>query len=355
MARRVRPLPPSRQQYVRTFPAALLARQIPGTKPAAFPAFIEPSLATLHPKAPTGDKWVHEIKYDGYRVQLQVREGVVRLFTRRGHDWTERFETIALAAWQLKTYGAVLDGEVIVPTPEGHSDFHALERDLGASRSARLVFYAFDLLYLDGLDLRDATLLDRKEVLAELLADAVEPIRFSEHVDADGAVVYQNACELELEGVVSKRKDGRYRSGRNDTWRKATCRHRDTFAVAGWAEKNGKFDGIYLARNDEGELAYAGKLESGFDEMDKKRLLARLEPLRTKKPPFTAPRKFPKARWVEPHVLIDAEFRGKTGDGLLRHPSFKGVREDLMGALSPREVKVASDRRGRPGLSVRSS
>jgi bifunctional non-homologous end joining protein LigD len=323
-------LPPSKRQYVRTHAAALLARQVAGAKAAPFPGFIAPSLATLHPKAPSGERWVHEIKYDGYRLQLHVRQGEVRLFTRRGHDWTGRFATIAAAAWHLKTYAAVIDGEVIVPGAEGHSDFHALERDLAAGRSDRFAFYAFDLLHLDGYDLRVATLLQRKDVLAELLADAAEPIRLSEHLDADGAAVFAQACRLNLEGVVSKRKDGRYQSGRNDAWRKATCRHRDTFVVAGWAEKSGKFDGLYLARNAEGELAYAGKLERGFSEDDKKRLLALLAPLRARKPPITAPRKFPKARWVAPAVLIDAEFRGRTGEGLLRHPSYTGLREDLM-------------------------
>jgi bifunctional non-homologous end joining protein LigD len=217
------------------------------------------------------------------------------------------------------------------------------------------VFYAFDLLHLDGLDLRGAALLDRKQVLAELLADAAEPIRFSEHVEADGAAVYENACRLKLEGVVSKRKDGRYHSGRSHEWFKATCRHRDTFAVAGWAEKNGKFDGLYLARNDEGKLVYGGKLEGGFDEADTRRLLALLEPLRTKQPPFAAPRRFPKARWVKPAVLIDAEFRGRTGDGLLRHPSFKGVRGDLMDSPPARRPTRASGRRGRHGLSAQRS
>jgi len=323
-------VPRSKRQYVRNFPAALVAKTIPGAKPARFPGFIEPSLATLHHRSPPGNQWVHEIKYDGYRLQVHVREGQVRLFTRRGNDWTNRFKTISLAAWELKTHGAVIDGEVIVATAEGMSDFHALEQDLGAGRSDRFAYYAFDLLYLDGFDLRDATLLDRKDVLAKLLAGGIEPIRFSEHLDADGREVFVNACRLELEGVISKRKDGRYRSGRNDTRFKATCRHRDTFFVAGWAEKNGKFDGLYLGRNEEGERVYAGKLERGMTEDDKRRLLEQLWPLRTRTRPIAAPRRFPKARWVTPGVLIDAEFRGKTGDGLLRHPSYKGVREDLM-------------------------
>src|SRR4051812_35862852 len=194
MVRRdVKRLPPSRRQYVRTFPALQLARGIPGVRPASAPGFIEPSLATLHPKPPRGDQWVHEIKYDGYRLQLHINEGRVQLFTRRGHDWTERFETIALAAWNLKTYKAIIDGEVIVPAENGQSDFHALERDLGAGRPDRFTYYAFDLLYVDGLDLRAAALLDRKAVLAELLQDAAAPIFFSEHLEADGAEVYAQA------------------------------------------------------------------------------------------------------------------------------------------------------------------
>ena len=348
-----RGLPPSKRQYVRTFPASLLARQIQGAKPAPFPGFIAPSLATLSLRPKSGDPWVHEIKYDGYRLQLHVREGNIRLFTRRGYDWTPRFELIAEAAWHLKTYGAVIDGEVIVQTDDGRSDFHELERDLGAGRSDRFIYYGFDLLYLDGLDLREATLLDRKEVLAELLSDAPQPIRLSEHLEADGAEVFKSACAMQLEGIVSKKKDGRYRSGRNETWVKATCRHRETFVVAGWAEKKGKFDGVYLGRNNEGELVYAGKLETGFSEEDKKNLMARLRPLVTKKQPINAPRSFPKARWVQPSVLVDVAFRGKTGDGLLRHPSYQGVREDLMeGGERPRR-KRASGRGGRTAASRR--
>src|SRR5829696_8273670 len=146
----VRRLPPSKRQYVRTFPASLLAKQVPGAKPAPFPTFIEPSLATLVSKPKRGDAWVHEIKFDGYRLQLHVREGQIRLFTRRGHDWSERFKPVAAAAWHLKAYHAVIDGEVIVPTAEGLSDFHALESDLAAGRSDRFAYWAFDLLHLDG-------------------------------------------------------------------------------------------------------------------------------------------------------------------------------------------------------------
>jgi bifunctional non-homologous end joining protein LigD len=318
---------------VRTFPALLLAKEIPGTKPAHFPNYVEPLLATLHDKPPPGDAWVHEIKWDGYRVQLHVRNGTVRLYTRRGHDWTERLATIAEAAWHLQTYAAAIDGEVIVPGPDGRADFKELERDLGAGRMGRLVFYAFDLLHLDGLDLRDATLMDRKAVLAELLADAHAPIRLSEHLEIDGAAMYRHACEHGLEGIVSKRRDGKYRSGRGDAWRKVTCRARDTFVVAGYALKNGRFDGLYLGRAEDGRLVYAGKVENGFSAEDTDALRAAFARIETRRAPITAGRKFPKARWVKPQILVDVEHRGTVQEGL-RHPSFKGVRRDLMDAAA---------------------
>lgn len=192
------------------------------------------------------------------------------------------------------------------------------------------MFYAFDILHLEVLDLRGCKLLDRKRVLHALLENVKGPIKYSEHLEADGREVYQSACDMELEGVVSKRTDSKYESGRTATWIKTTCRHRETFVVVGVAEKAGKFNGIYLGKREAGHLAYAGKLERGFSEIDKVRLLTMFERLKTKKQPIAASRKFPKARWVKPNVLIDAEFRRRTGDGLLRHPSFKGVRRDLM-------------------------
>jgi bifunctional non-homologous end joining protein LigD len=316
---------------VRTFPALLLARQIPGAKPAPFPDYVEPLLATLHHKPPPDDGWVHEIKWDGYRVQLHILQGTARVYTRRGYDWTERLKTIAEAAWHLKTYGAVIDGEVIVPGPDGRANFRELERDLGAGRMGRLVFYAFDLLHLDGLDLRDAALVHRKEVLAELLTGAAEPIRYSEHLEVDGATMYRRACDMQLEGIVSKRSDGKYRSGRNDAWRKVTCRARDTFVVVGYALKGGKFDGLYLGRASNGGFDYAGKVESGFSADEARVIRAALAPLETRTAPITATRRFPKARWVKPAMWVDVEHRGSVRESL-RHPSFKGVRRDLMDA-----------------------
>jgi bifunctional non-homologous end joining protein LigD len=319
----------SKRQYVAQNDAAVIASQLTGAKGAGMPHFIEPCLATLRDKVPSGDQWLHEIKFDGYRLQLHKRENDVRLFTRRGFDWTKRFESLVHAAWVLPVTHLVLDGEVIVPTKTGHSDFGALEAELGAGRSKRFVFYVFDILHINGLSLRDCRLEDRKTVLEELLRDQDGSIRFSEHLDGGGEPLFKRACRLELEGLVSKRKDSKYRSGRSADWTKRTCRHRETFVVAGIAMKRGKFDGVYLARREDAHLLYAGKVEHGFYSSSEKDLQRRAGKLKAKTQPLSTKINKPKAIWLKPHLLADVEYRAVTSTGKLRHPSFKGLREDL--------------------------
>jgi bifunctional non-homologous end joining protein LigD len=311
---------------------------LPGVRGAQFPSYIEPLLATQVHKPVGGDQWVHEIKFDGYRLQIHKQEAAVRCFTRRGYDWSDRFPTLVQALWPLKTHAAILDGEVVALTLDGIADFGALESYVSTKkpdRNARnVLYYAFDLLYLDGLDLRNVTLIDRKRVLKEFLSDleADSVVKFSDHFDLDGSAVYRNACGLELEGIVSKRKDSRYRSGRNGDWLKITCRHRETFLVAGIAYKGRKFDGIYLGREQEGKLVFAGKVENGFDDRRVKHLQRLAEPIKTGKQPIASSRTFPKAQWLKPVLLAEVEYRGKTKHGnLLRHPAYKGLREDLSG------------------------
>ena len=328
MARRA--LPKSQRQYVRVYPAALEAKELAEAVAAPFPKFIEPALASLVDTPPKTEHWIHEIKFDGYRLQLHLREGEAKLFTRRGHDWTQRFKSIAAAAWLLETNSAVIDGEVVVQTKEGTSDFGALEADLGANRDDRLVFFAFDLMYLAGLNLRAAPLKERKRVLSILMRSAKEPLRYSEHFETGNAQrLYTDACKLGLEGLVSKRADGPYRSGRTLNWTKVTCRNRDTFYAIGIASRGRKFDGVYLARKDGDELLYAGKVERGFSEQQVKQLKQRLDPYRTRTQPLTTKVDKPKAAWFKPAVLVDVEFRALTGKRKVRHPSYKGVREDL--------------------------
>src|ERR1700683_4707375 len=266
-------VPRSKRQYVQSTNsrALALARSLRGAKREKFPEFIEPQLAMLATRAPDGDKWVHEIKFDGYRFQCHIHQGI-RFFTRRGYDWTDRLGNLVRALGSLSQHALVLDGEVVVEMPKGLSDFHALEKELKRKGgSERLVYYVFDILYLDAFDLRGAAYIDRKRVLGQVLRKIEGPVKLSEHMAVGhGAAVWRAACDLGLEGIVSKRTDARYQSGRSSAWLKSTCRHRETFAVVGWAEKNRKFDGIYLGRSRKGELVYAGKLERGFSEEDKR-------------------------------------------------------------------------------------
>src|SRR4051794_11992407 len=216
-----RSVPRSRRQYALQSRALEIARDLPGVRSRPFPPFIRPALATLASKTPAGEQWVHEIKFDGYRVQLHKRDSGTKAFTRRGYDWSDRFRSIVTAAGELVTHGAILDGEVIVPTPEGRSDFAALENELAKKTgSERLIYYAFDLLHLEVFDLRGCALLDRKRVLQALLENTQGPIKYSEHLHESGPIIYRHACKFGLEGVVSKRVDARYESGRINAWMK---------------------------------------------------------------------------------------------------------------------------------------
>jgi bifunctional non-homologous end joining protein LigD len=221
----------------------------------------------------------------------------------------------------------------VVLSPDGTTDFNELERELGKQDGDQLTLMVFDLLYLDGFDLRPVPLLKRKEALQALVAGLPKdtPIRYSEHVSGNAAKLYQEACRVKLEGLVSKRADARYVSRRSDVWVKDTCRKRDTYAIVGWALKGRKFDGFYLGEEKGDKLVYAGKIEQGWTEEQKQKLLARVKPLKIARQPLAVKIDKPKAQWVEPRVLVDVEYRAKTAKrGLLRHPPFIGVREDLM-------------------------
>jgi bifunctional non-homologous end joining protein LigD len=192
----------------------------------SLPGFTSPALATSIGKVPSGDQWIHEVKFDGYRVQLHIANEGIRIFTRRGHDWTERFKKIATDARHLKVKSAVIDGEVVVPAADGTTDFAVLQKVLRAGKtSERLVMYAFDLMYLDGHDMRKAPLVARKAALAALLRGS--DILMSQSFEVDGAHMFETACAMGLEGIVSKRRTSRYQSDRTNDWVKMTCRQRD--------------------------------------------------------------------------------------------------------------------------------
>jgi bifunctional non-homologous end joining protein LigD len=241
-----------------------------GTK-ARYPCFIEPALATSVDKVPAGKRWVHEIKFDGYRVQLHVVNESVRVFTRRGNDWTNRFKKIANDAFLIDASSAIIDGEVVVPSADGTTDFSVLQNQL-KGKSNKIVMVAFDLMYLNGYDLRKLPLIDRKAHLKMLIAKTA--IEFSESFEIDGREMYTHACTIGLEGVVSKVRDSHYISGRVNSWVKKTCAQRETLPIAGYALDGKKFDVIYLGRRKGRDLIYAGKVDHGFDTASAKDLQA---------------------------------------------------------------------------------
>jgi bifunctional non-homologous end joining protein LigD len=292
---------------------------------APFPGFIEPELATSVDKVPSGERWIHEVKFDGYRVQVHLRDAVVKVFTRRGNDWTNRFRKIAGDAWHVNAGSAIIDGEVVVPAADGTTDFSVLQNEL-KGRSKRIVMVAFDLLYLNGCDLRKVPLIERKALLKKIVAKT--DIQFSESFEIDGREMYEHACAIGLEGVVSKVRDGRYSSGRSKDWLKKTCAQRETLPIAGFALDGKKFDGIYLGRRKGKDLIYAGKVDHGFDTASAKDLQARLKPLIRKTQPY-AKKIWHRGIWVEPSLLAEIEYRAKSAEGKVRHPFFKGIREDL--------------------------
>jgi bifunctional non-homologous end joining protein LigD len=304
--------------FQRTKPAAI------GTK-APFPGFIAPALASKIDKVPSGDRWLHEIKFDGYRVQLRIANDDIKVFTRRGYDWTNRFRKVAGDAYLINAGSAIIDGEVVVPAADGTTDFSVLQNEL-KGKSTRIVLVAFDLLYLNGRDLRKLPLVERKAVLKKLIEKT--PIQFSESFELDGREMLKHACRVGLEGVVSKVRDSRYPSDRTNEWVKVTCAQRETLPIAGFALNGNKWDGIYVGREKAGQLIYAGKVDHGFTPETEKDLRARLKPLIRKTQPY-AKRIAHRGIWVEPSLLAEIEYRAKSAEGKVRHPFFKGLREDL--------------------------
>jgi bifunctional non-homologous end joining protein LigD len=292
---------------------------------ANYPGFIEPALSTSITKVPSGDRWIHEIKFDGYRVQVHLRDAAVKVFTRRGNDWTNRFRKIAADAWHVNAGSAIIDGEVVVPAADGTTDFSVLQNEL-KGRSTKIVMVAFDLLYFNGYDLRKLPLFERKALLKKLIAET--DMQYSESFEVDGREMYRHACKTGLEGVVSKVRDSRYVSGRVNDWAKKTCAQRETLTIAGFALKANQFDGLYVGRLKGKELIYAGKIDHGFDKVSAKDLQDRLKPLIRKSQPY-AKKVAHRGIWVEPSLLAEVEYRAKSAEGKLRHPFFKGIREDL--------------------------
>lgn len=317
---------------------------IPRAKKAPMPDFVEPALAALRPAPPTGAKWLHEVKFDGYRLQARLEGQQVRLLTRSGLDWTDRFGaevTDALRALPAETF--IIDGELVVEAGAGASDFSALQADLSEGRNDRFVFYAFDLLYLNGQDLRAAPLLARKQALEDLVGSRPGRVRYSGHFGEAGAMVLRHACRLSLEGIISKEADAPYRSGRGKAWIKSKCSARQEFVVAGYVPSttSDKLVGsLALGVFDDGRLDYVGRVGTGFSAAVARDLRDRLDGMRIDDSPFADKLAADAARgvrFVRPELVAEVEFRAWTADGMLRHASFRGLREDKPAAEVVRE------------------
>jgi len=326
-----------------------------GARKSGWPGFVEPALATLKPGAPTGTKWLHEIKFDGYRLQAHLRGGKVKLFTRGGLDWTTKFgKAITAALASLPADDSILDGEVVVEGAGGASDFSALQAALAAGRSDRLVFYLFDLLYLDGRDLRGARLVERKAALEALLQAAASPLRYSEHVEENGELVLRHACRLSLEGVVSKDRDAPYRSGRGRDWIKSKCSERQEFVVAGFVPSSTArkaIGSLVLGYYEAGKLIHAGRVGTGFTQQVAASLFKRLDKLKQAKSPFAKKLSAEEARdavLVRPELVAEVEFGAWTAEGSVRHASFRGLREDK----AAKDVRRESKGRGTGGKAA---
>lgn len=291
------------------------------------PGFIKPQLATLKSKAPSGDKWLNEIKYDGYRVQLHVDHGKKRAFTRTGLDWTRRFSVIA-GAFDIPGQ-AIIDGEVVV-VHDGRTNFSELQAELAAGRQDRLAYYAFDLLYLDGVDLRRTPQIERKRTLKDLFDkyELAAPLFYSEHLIGDGQSVFEHASKLNWEGIIAKRADAPYKSERGEAWLKVKAVQRGKFPVVGFIKDPSGVAALYLGKREGKELRYMGKVGTGWSRTLSSQIRKQLNTVVSPKSKLTKPVRKPKATWVEPKYFADIEYRDITAEGLLRASSFKGLVKD---------------------------
>ncbi len=295
------------------------------------PGRIEPCLATLKSKPPEGDDWSYEIKWDGYRLAVHIELSGVRILTKGGHDWTKRFPEIERGARELGVATAILDGEAVMYDKQGRSDFNLLQASLGGptgKKTSPAQFVAFDLLYLDGHNLRETELRVRRHLLADLIGNTESPIQFSEAFDATGAETFEASCEHGLEGIIAKRLDRPYQSGRNGDWIKIKCVASESFFIVGYERSATGFRSLLLGAYHNGQIVYVGSVGTGFKQTEATALLAQMKKLTWKKrTPFVRYSGKRDVVWLEPTLIAEIEYRGWTGDVKLRHSSYKGLRE----------------------------
>jgi bifunctional non-homologous end joining protein LigD len=323
---------------------------IEGAAEQPLPGFVEPMLATLSKAPPGRGRWLHEIKFDGYRLEARIEHGEVTLWTRGGLDWTKKFgKAVPEALRNLPLRTALIDGEMVVANESGVAEFSLLQADLSDGRVDRFIYYAFDCLYLDGRDLRDATLLHRKERLGQLIGSDGGPVRYSSHFEEDGALVLQRACALGLEGIISKASQSIYVSGRSKSWVKSKCSAQQEFVIAGYIPSStgrSAIGSLSLGVYDGKDLRYVGRVGTGFSTGVAEALFARLDAIRVRSSPFKKPLSTAEARqvrYVKPELIAQIDFRGWTGEGLLRQASFQGLRDDKPARDIVRETTMATN------------
>lgn len=317
-----------------------------------------PQLATLVATPPSGEEWLHEIKYDGYRIGARVRKGRVSLYTRNGNDWSTAFPEVAVAVQKLGLDDALIDGEAAIVLPDGRTSFQALQNTGDPAKRGTLVYFVFDLLRLDGATLETLPLEDRKARLKKLVgASKTGRIRFSEHIEGNGEAFFAEACRAGLEGIVSKRRDQPYRAGRHGGWVKTKCVQRQEFVIGGFTDPEGMRAGLgaLLIGYYEGDrLVFCGKVGTGFSHKMTVDLRARLDRIETKSSPFTPP---PpgwlgrNAHWVRPNLVCEVMFTEWTSDGKIRHPSFQGLRADK----NPKEIVRETSAKAARSTSARAA
>lgn len=323
-------------------------QKVTGVRKAPMPEFIPPQLATLEGEPPNGDQWLHELKFDGYRMLCHLNRGEVRFWSRNKKDWTHKFPRLGKAVKDFPASSAILDGEVVAVDSKGRPSFQKLQQAMKTGDTG-FVFHVFDLIYLDGFNLTRTPLRERKSLLSRLFesVDAKSPLRYSDHVEGNGPQFFKQACQYGIEGIVSKLADSFYESTRSRSWVKVKCIKRQEFVIAGYTLSEKSFPGfgaLILGVYDNGRLIYAGRAGTGFTIQQRLDLRKKLDRLVRSSTPFAEKPKDPglkRAVWVSPKLVGEVAFTEWTDVGSIRHPSFQGLREDKKATDVVREEPVS--------------